>query len=138
MVVESVTKSMELFPIAPVCQREGIPWRAFQSITDHADRDSGASWQVHVQAGRRCFWNGWRRWLGKPQTADCPRQDEDHILYSLNDRAHLIEVVKTGFLRACISMVNFLPSKYRRRQPILLALPQLFSAFDLGVGPMLE
>ena len=34
---------MELFAIASVCQREGIPWRSFKYISDHADRDSETS-----------------------------------------------------------------------------------------------
>ena len=46
---------MELFAIASVCQREGIPWRSFKYISDHADRDSETSWQSHVQAGQDLF-----------------------------------------------------------------------------------
>jgi adenosylhomocysteine nucleosidase len=46
---------MELFAIASVCQREGIPWRSFKYISDHADRDSETSWQAHVQAGQDLF-----------------------------------------------------------------------------------
>jgi adenosylhomocysteine nucleosidase len=42
---------MELFAIASVCQREGIPWRSFKYIADHANRDSGTSWQAHVRGG---------------------------------------------------------------------------------------
>ncbi len=46
---------MELFAIASVCQREGIPWPSFQYISDHADRDSETSWQAHVQSGQVLF-----------------------------------------------------------------------------------
>ncbi len=46
---------MELFAIASVCQREGIPWRSFKYISDHADRDSGSSWQDHLQGGKDLF-----------------------------------------------------------------------------------
>ena len=46
---------MELFAIAYVCQQEGIPWRSFKYISDHADRDSETSWQSHVQAGQDLF-----------------------------------------------------------------------------------
>jgi adenosylhomocysteine nucleosidase len=46
---------MELFAIASVCQREGIPWRSFKYISDHADRDSETSWQAHVQGGQALF-----------------------------------------------------------------------------------
>jgi adenosylhomocysteine nucleosidase len=46
---------MELFAIAAVCQREGIPWRAFKYISDHADRDSQSNWQAHVQGGQALF-----------------------------------------------------------------------------------
>lgn len=46
---------MELFAIASVCQREGIPWRSFKYISDHADRDSGSSWQDHLQVGKDLF-----------------------------------------------------------------------------------
>jgi adenosylhomocysteine nucleosidase len=46
---------MELFAIASVCQREGIPWRSFKYISDHADRDSETSWQAHMQAGQDLF-----------------------------------------------------------------------------------
>jgi adenosylhomocysteine nucleosidase len=46
---------MELFAIASVCQREGIPWRSFKYISDHADRDSETSWQAHVRGGQELF-----------------------------------------------------------------------------------
>jgi adenosylhomocysteine nucleosidase len=46
---------MELFAIASVCQREGIPWRSFKYISDHADRDSETSWQAHVRGGQDLF-----------------------------------------------------------------------------------
>jgi adenosylhomocysteine nucleosidase len=46
---------MELFAIASVCQREGIPWRSFKYIADHADRNSGTTWQAHVRGGQDLF-----------------------------------------------------------------------------------
>jgi len=46
---------MELFAIASVCRREGVPWRAFKFISDHADRQSGDSWQAHISNGRPEF-----------------------------------------------------------------------------------
>jgi adenosylhomocysteine nucleosidase len=46
---------MELFAIASVCRREGVPWRAFKFISDHADRESGESWQAHINNGREEF-----------------------------------------------------------------------------------
>lgn len=46
---------IELFAIASVCQREGIPWRSFKDISDHADGDSGSSWQDHLQGGKNLF-----------------------------------------------------------------------------------
>lgn len=46
---------MELFAIASVCQREGIPWRSFKYIADHANRDSQTSWQDHVRGGQDLF-----------------------------------------------------------------------------------
>ena len=46
---------MELCAIAAVCQGEGIPWRAFKYISDHADRDSQSNWQAHVQGGQALF-----------------------------------------------------------------------------------
>jgi adenosylhomocysteine nucleosidase len=46
---------MELFAIASVCRREGVPWRAFKFISDHADRESGDSWQAHISSGRMEF-----------------------------------------------------------------------------------
>jgi adenosylhomocysteine nucleosidase len=49
---------MELFAIASVCQREGIPWRSFKYIADHANRNSGTSWQAHVRGGQDLFLQG--------------------------------------------------------------------------------
>jgi adenosylhomocysteine nucleosidase len=46
---------MELFAIAWVCQREGVPWRAFKFISDHADNDAGTSWQAHLASRRELF-----------------------------------------------------------------------------------
>jgi adenosylhomocysteine nucleosidase len=46
---------MELSAIASICQREGIPWRSFKYISDHADRDSETSWQAHVRGGQESF-----------------------------------------------------------------------------------
>ena len=46
---------MELFAIAFVCQREGIPWRSFKYISDHADQESETSWQAHLRGGQDLF-----------------------------------------------------------------------------------
>jgi len=46
---------MELFAIVSVCQREGIPGRSFKYNSDHADRDSGTSWQAHVRGDQDLF-----------------------------------------------------------------------------------
>jgi adenosylhomocysteine nucleosidase len=46
---------MELFAIASFCQREGLPWRSFKFISDHADRDSKTSWQANVREGQDIF-----------------------------------------------------------------------------------
>ena len=46
---------MELFAIATVCHREGIPWRAFKFVTDYANEESGGDWQSNVHRGQAEF-----------------------------------------------------------------------------------
>jgi len=46
---------MELFAIATVCHREGIPWRAFKFVTDYANEESSGDWQSNVHRGREAF-----------------------------------------------------------------------------------
>jgi adenosylhomocysteine nucleosidase len=46
---------MELFAIAAVCHREGVPWRAFKYVTDYANEDSGGDWQANVHRGQAEF-----------------------------------------------------------------------------------
>jgi adenosylhomocysteine nucleosidase len=63
---------MELFAIASVCQREGIPWRSFKYISDHADRDSETRRQAHVRGGRTSSLSGLGSWLWR-SSEDRPR-----------------------------------------------------------------
>ena len=46
---------MELFAIATVCHREGVPWRAFKFVSDYANEESGSDWQSNVHRGREAF-----------------------------------------------------------------------------------
>ena len=48
---------MELFAIAHVCTRFGVPWRAFKFITDDANDDSHHHWQANVANGEGLFWD---------------------------------------------------------------------------------
>lgn len=43
---------MELFAIAAVCEREGIPWRSFKYISDDANGDAGKDWSENLRAGQ--------------------------------------------------------------------------------------
>ena len=47
---------MELFAIARVCARFGVPWRAFKFITDDANDDAHAHWNDNVAKGEDLFW----------------------------------------------------------------------------------
>ncbi|MFZ0409693.1 MAG: hypothetical protein WAM11_16530 [Cyanobium sp.] len=46
---------MELFAIASVCHREGVAWRSYKYISDHADRQATGSWQAHLTGGQAAF-----------------------------------------------------------------------------------
>lgn len=46
---------MELYAIALVCQRLGIPWRSFKFITDKANATAKADWRKHVRSGQKQF-----------------------------------------------------------------------------------
>ena len=48
---------MELFAIAQVCLRHGIPWRAFKFITDDANDDAHEHWTANVANGQDLFWD---------------------------------------------------------------------------------
>ena len=48
---------MELFAIAHVCQRHGVPWRAFKFITDAADDNAADHWNENVANGEDLFWD---------------------------------------------------------------------------------
>ncbi|QND74493.1 5'-methylthioadenosine nucleosidase [Tardiphaga robiniae] len=48
---------MELFAIAQVCLRHGIPWRAFKFITDDANDFAHEHWTANVANGQDLFWD---------------------------------------------------------------------------------
>lgn len=48
---------MELFAIAHVCRRHGMPWRAFKFITDAADDNAADHWNENVANGEDLFWD---------------------------------------------------------------------------------
>ena len=47
---------MELFAIAHVCHRLGLPWRAYKYITDDANDASHQDWSANVHLGENLFW----------------------------------------------------------------------------------
>lgn len=46
---------MELFAIALVCSRLGIPWRSYKYVTDDTNEDSAVDWQERAHHGRDLF-----------------------------------------------------------------------------------
>lgn len=48
---------MELFAVAHVCVRHGLPWRAFKFITDDADEFAADHWQQNMADGEELFWD---------------------------------------------------------------------------------
>jgi adenosylhomocysteine nucleosidase len=46
---------MELFAIADVCRRHGVPWWACKFVTDNADGTAGDDWAARVSAGEPLF-----------------------------------------------------------------------------------
>lgn len=48
---------MELYAVAHVCQRLGVPWRAFKFITDDANDFAAHEWTANVASGETLFWN---------------------------------------------------------------------------------
>jgi adenosylhomocysteine nucleosidase len=48
---------MELFAIAHVCLRHGLPWRAFKFITDDANDFAHEHWTANVANGQDLFWD---------------------------------------------------------------------------------
>ena len=47
---------MELFAIAHVCTRFGVPWRSFKFVTDDADEQAADHWNENVSKGETAFW----------------------------------------------------------------------------------
>jgi adenosylhomocysteine nucleosidase len=52
---------MELFAIAHVCKRFGVPWRAFKFITDDANDFAHEHWTANVANGEDLFWDALNR-----------------------------------------------------------------------------
>ncbi|MBR1122834.1 5'-methylthioadenosine nucleosidase [Bradyrhizobium lablabi] len=48
---------MELFAIASVCKRFGVPWRAFKYVTDAADDAAHEQWNANCAPGADLFWD---------------------------------------------------------------------------------
>jgi adenosylhomocysteine nucleosidase len=48
---------MELFAIAHVCYRAGVPWRAFKFITDDANNAAATEWIANHRSGQDLFWD---------------------------------------------------------------------------------
>lgn len=48
---------MELFAIAHVCARFGVPWRSFKFVTDGADDQAADHWNENVSKGEAAFWD---------------------------------------------------------------------------------
>jgi len=48
---------MELFAMAQVCHRHGLPWRSFKFITDGADDDAADHWNQNIADGQQLFWD---------------------------------------------------------------------------------
>jgi adenosylhomocysteine nucleosidase len=48
---------VELFAIAHVCNRFGVPWRAFKYITDTADDFAHENWTANCTKGADLFWS---------------------------------------------------------------------------------
>ena len=51
---------MELFALAAVCQRTGVPWRALKFISDDANTESGNDWAANVRRGQQLFLSWWQ------------------------------------------------------------------------------
>lgn len=47
---------MELFAVAHICARFGVPWRSFKFITDDANDDAADHWTGNVMNGEALFW----------------------------------------------------------------------------------
>lgn len=47
---------MELFAVAQVCRRHGLPWRSFKFITDDANDLAHQDWTANVKDGESLFW----------------------------------------------------------------------------------
>jgi adenosylhomocysteine nucleosidase len=55
---------MELFGIAHVCQRHGVPWRSFKFITDDANDFAHEHWTANVADGESLFWDALKTMRG--------------------------------------------------------------------------
>lgn len=47
---------MELFAIAYVCNRFGVPWRSFKYLSDDANHEAADHWEENVSLGEDLFW----------------------------------------------------------------------------------
>ena len=52
---------MELFALAAVCQRSGVPWRALKFVSDDANAESGNDWAANVRLGQALFLAWWQQ-----------------------------------------------------------------------------
>ena len=52
---------MELFALAAVCQRSGVPWRALLFVSDDANAESGNDWAANVRVGQALFLAWWQQ-----------------------------------------------------------------------------
>jgi adenosylhomocysteine nucleosidase len=55
---------MELFAMAFVCERHGLPWRSFKFITDDANDFAADHWTANVMNGEALFWAALDELLG--------------------------------------------------------------------------
>ncbi len=56
---------MELFAIADVCRRHGVPWWACKYVTDNADDTAGDDWAARVSGGEPLFLQALQRRLSR-------------------------------------------------------------------------
>ncbi|ETR78259.1 5'-methylthioadenosine nucleosidase [Afipia sp. P52-10] len=55
---------MELYAVALVCNRLGVPWRAFKFITDDANDFAAHEWTANVASGESLFWDALKAIVG--------------------------------------------------------------------------
>lgn len=56
---------MELFAIAEVCRRAGVPWWGCKFVTDSADESAGDDWNARVGSGEPLFLQALERRLAR-------------------------------------------------------------------------